>query len=205
MINDVRLRSPLLERADHCSPSVFLPENLLREARRQKGLPQGRIPEICLLDPDGDMVRFIQRRFAAQRSPYWACYHTDLWEWQSGSTRLGVVGSAVGGAFAVLVAEQLFVSGCEFLISVASAGQIAARLPPPCHILIRRALRDEGTSHHYLPPSPFADGDPDLLDMCAQAFAGTGHSVLLGETWTCLLYTSPSPRDISGSRMPSSA
>jgi len=163
---------------------VFLPENLLREARRQKGLPQGRIPEICLLDPDGDMVRFIQRRFAAQRSPYWACYHTDLWEWQSGSTRLGVVGSAVGGAFAVLVAEQLFVSGCEFLISVASAGQIAASLPPPCHILIRRALRDEGTSHHYLPPSPFADGDPDLLDMCAQAFAGTGHSVLLGETWT---------------------
>ena len=184
MINDVRLRSPLLERADHCSPSVFLPENLLREARRQKGLPQGRIPEICLLDPDGDMVRFIQRRFAAQRSPYWACYHTDLWEWQSGSTRLGVVGSAVGGAFAVLVAEQLFVSGCEFLISVASAGQIAASLPPPCHILIRRALRDEGTSHHYLPPSPFVDGDPDLLDMCAEAFARAGQSVLCGATWT---------------------
>ena len=25
------------------------------------------------------------------------------------------------------------------------------------------------------------------------------------QNWTCLLYTSPSPRDISGSRMPSSA
>ena len=184
MINDMHLRSPLLERADHHSPSVFLPENLLREARRQKGLPPGRIPEICLLDPDGDIVRFVQRRFAAQRSPYWACYHTDLWEWRSGPTRLGAVGSAVGGAFAVLVAEQLFVSGCEFLVSVASAGQIAAGLSPPCHILIRRALRDEGTSHHYLPPSPFVDGDPDLLEMCAEAFAGAGQSVLRGATWT---------------------
>ena len=27
----------------------------------------------------------------------------------------------------------------------------------------------------------------------------------LGETWTCLLYTSPSPRDSDSSRMPSSA
>jgi uridine phosphorylase len=184
MINDMRLRSPLLERADHYSPSVFLPENLLREARRQKGLSPGLIPDICLLDPDGDIVRFVQRRFAAQLSPYWACYHTDLWEWQFGSTRLGVVGSAVGGAFAVLVAEQLFVSGCKFLISVASAGRIAAGLSSPCHILIRRALRDEGTSHHYLPPSPFVEGDPDLLDMCAGAFAAGGHTVLHGATWS---------------------
>ena len=28
---------------------------------------------------------------------------------------------------------------------------------------------------------------------------------LEGQLWGCLLYTSPSPRDISGSRMPSSA
>ena len=28
---------------------------------------------------------------------------------------------------------------------------------------------------------------------------------MVGEAYTCLLYTSPSPRDISGSRMPSSA
>ena len=29
--------------------------------------------------------------------------------------------------------------------------------------------------------------------------------ILLNDDYTCLLYTSPSPRDISGSRMPSSA
>jgi len=30
-------------------------------------------------------------------------------------------------------------------------------------------------------------------------------AVLFGMVWTCLLYTSPSPRDLSTSRMPSSA
>jgi hypothetical protein len=184
MINQPYVRSPLLEHVDHCSPSVFLPENMLREARRQKGLPPGRIPEICILDPDGDIVHFVRREFAAERSPHWACYHTDLWEWQSGPTRFGIVGSAVGGSFAVLVAEQAFVSGCKLLVSIASAGRIAADITPPCHILIERALRDEGTSHHYLPPAPFAEADPRLLDLCAQAFVAAEGSVLRGATWT---------------------
>jgi hypothetical protein len=43
----------------------------------------------------------------------------------------GIVGCAVGAAFAVLIAEELFASGCRLLISVTSAGQIAPLLAPP--------------------------------------------------------------------------
>jgi hypothetical protein len=35
-------------------------------------------------------------------------------------------------------------------------------------VLIDRALRDEGTSYHYLPPSTFAEADTGLAD---RAFA----------------------------------
>ena len=37
--------------------SVFSPENLLREARRQKSLNYFEVPKICVLDPDGDIVK----------------------------------------------------------------------------------------------------------------------------------------------------
>jgi hypothetical protein len=139
---------PLFDRDDHHLPSVFRPENMLREARRQKGLPSGSVPPVCLLDPDGDVVAFVRARRGAQPSPHWACYHTTMWEWSEQGSRFGIVGSAVGGSFAVLVAEQMFVSGCGILISIASAGQIASDLARPCHVLITRALRDEGTSEH---------------------------------------------------------
>ena len=36
--------------------SVFLPENLLREARRQKNKKDCNVPPVCLLDPDGDLA-----------------------------------------------------------------------------------------------------------------------------------------------------
>lgn len=52
--------SAFSDRGDYEEPSVFLPENMLREVRRQRRLPPGTVPEICLLDPDGDIVRHLQ-------------------------------------------------------------------------------------------------------------------------------------------------
>ena len=64
---------------------------------------------------------------------------------------LGIVPCAVGASFAVLVAEQLFAAGCRLLVSITSSGQLVELGPPPYFILIDKALRDEGTSYHYLP------------------------------------------------------
>ena len=63
-----RGRAPLLERNDHSAPSVFRPENMLRESRRQKGLGSGEVPPVCLLDPDGDIVDYVRTQFGATRS-----------------------------------------------------------------------------------------------------------------------------------------
>ncbi len=174
---------PLLARRDHAEPSVFQPEVLLREARKQKNLTDGAVPEICVLDPDGDLVDYVRAVHAAAPSRCWGCFHTDLWEWESDGQRFGIVGRAVGASFAVLVAEQLFVSGCKLLISIASAGEISTRLPKPCYMLIERALRDEGTSYHYLPPEPFIAADTGLLDLLASA-APAGIALRRGTSWT---------------------
>ena len=175
---------PLLDAKDHGAPSVFQPENLLREARRQKNLPRGEVPVVCVLDPDGDIVRASKAAARARRNPFWACYHTDMYEVEHGGEKFGVVGCAVGASFAVLVAEQLFASGCRFLISVTSSGRIADAGPMPYFILIDRALRDEGTSLHYIPASRFAEADPALIALVAAGLNGHQPPVRQGATWT---------------------
>jgi uridine phosphorylase len=175
---------PLLERTDHSAPSLLKPENMLREARRQKGLAAGSVPAVCVLDPDGDIVQHLRRHHGAIRSTNWACYHTEMWEWLEGGNRLGIVGCAVGSSFSVLVAEQLFASGCSLVLSLASAGQIADDGPPPYYILIERALRDEGTSHHYLPAARYAECDPGLFALAKRTLRRTGLPIRSGATWT---------------------
>ena len=174
----------LLVRDDHAEPSVFRPENMLREARRQRGLPAGNAPSVCLLDPDGDVVRHLTRTGRGVRSPSWACYHTELVETEVSGRPVGVVGSAVGAPFAVLVAEELFASGCNLLISVTSAGQVAEDPTPPRFVLIERALRGEGTSPRYLPPTASVDADPSLIEAVAGGLAAAGIAARRGITWT---------------------
>lgn len=179
------VKPPILAAKDYAAASVFEPANLLREARRQKGLPAADVPEICVLDPDGDIMRALRGAGRARPSPGWACcYHTDLFEFAHGGVRLGIIGCAVGASFAVLLAEELFVSGCRFLVSMTSAGQIVAQAPPPYFVVIDRALRDEGTSYHYLPPAEFSEADPVLVADAMRALRETGLRVHQGASWT---------------------
>jgi uridine phosphorylase len=175
--------APILEYKFHSAPSTFTPENLLREARRQKRLTERPVPQVCVLDPDGDMVRQLARDGRAHRDPAWACYHTDLYR-VPGDIELGVVGCAVGAPFAVLIAEELFASGCRLLISMTSAGQLVPLREPPYFVLIDKALRDEGTSYHYLPPAEFSHADPLLLERVVGGFTERGLAVEHGATWT---------------------
>jgi uridine phosphorylase len=168
----------------HAASPVFQPANLLREARRQRNLPDISVPAVCALDPDGDMVRNLRAGGAAHKAPGWACYHTDMYVTEHAELSIGIVGCAVGAPFAVLVAEQLFVSGCQFLVSITSAGQIEPKGPTPYFVLIDRALRDEGTSHHYLPPSIFAEADPALADRAFAALESSPLTVHRGTSWT---------------------
>jgi uridine phosphorylase len=179
--------SPIVGGKDHTAASVFRPEALLREARRQRQLPLVAVPEICVLDPDGDVVRHIKKEGSGRTHEGWACYHTELLTFDLDNVgEVGIVGCAVGAPFAVLVAEQLFVSGCRLIVSVTSAGQITPVGPTPYFVLIDRAVRDEGTSYHYLPPATFAEA-PDLVlltDAEQELLGLTGISVHGGPTWT---------------------
>ena len=175
---------PILDNKHVASPSVFAPAALLREARRQKGLASVEVPSVCVLDPDGDLVRELRRAGAARPSADWPCYHTELDTFDLAGRKVGIIGRVVGASFAVLVAEELFASGCQLLIDLTSAGQITSAGEPPYFVVIDRSLRDEGTSYHYAPPSEFADADPILVKKAATALSRSGLHGVVGASWT---------------------
>ena len=182
---DLRVSSPpILDNKHPDAPTVFEPSALLREARRQKGLPNVDVPPLCVLDPDGDIVRLLRSSGLARPVETWPCYHTDLYGFAVADRTCGIVGCAVGAPFAVLVAEELFASGCRFLISVTSAGQIVPAGAPPYFVVIDRALRDEGTSYHYAAPAAFAQADPKLIATAMRALKEAGIPAHIGPSWT---------------------
>jgi uridine phosphorylase len=175
---------PILARKHYAARSVFTVENLIREARRQKMLPVGSVPAICVLDPDGDLLDYLHATDQARPDPAWACYHTRLDRFFHQGIEYGIVGRVVGAPFAVLVAEELFASGCRLVLSITSAGQIVALGPTPYFILIDRALRDEGTSYHYMPPARYSELCPELRALFLDARDRLDLPLYAGASWT---------------------
>jgi uridine phosphorylase len=90
--------SALLRAKAYDQPSVVQPANLLREGRRQRGRPDVAVPAVCLLDPDGDIVRHLTTTGQATEHPGWACYHTTLWTFDLDGQLTGLTQPVVTGA-----------------------------------------------------------------------------------------------------------
>lgn len=98
---------------------------------------------------------------------------------------LGVVlAPGVGAPMATLVLEELIARGTRRVVIVGTAGGLARELSIGDAVVVDRALRDEGTSHHYVDGGPYARADPAVRAWLGTAFDGTDHAYLTGDTWT---------------------
>jgi uridine phosphorylase len=98
--------------------------------------------------------------------------------------RCGVIARTIGGPYAVLVAEQLRVAGVKLILGLTSAGRVSPALPLPGLVVVTSAVRDEGTSLHYLPPSDQIACPTPICDLLSKQFGQLGLPVVLGSVWT---------------------
>lgn len=93
---------------------------------------------------------------------------------------VGFVRLPIGAPVVAVVLEELAALGVEVVVGVGAAGGLAADLAPGDIVLCSAALRDEGTSHHYVPPGRWARPDAALLAELGSSLAGA----TVGSTWT---------------------
>ena len=166
------------------SPTVFSPVELLNAVRAQRGLDGEKPPEVCVLDFDGDLTDELVKSGEASPFPGWPCFHTSMWTIEVGSLRYGLIPRTIGGSYAVLVAEQLAACGVRAVVGLASAGRIDPALPLPALVVASRAIRDEGTSYHYLPPTDSVEAWPGAAMILAEELEPLGLTTRIGTVWT---------------------
>ncbi|OGO50069.1 MAG: hypothetical protein A2148_06130 [Chloroflexi bacterium RBG_16_68_14] len=76
----------------------------------------------------------------------------------------------VGASAAAMLAEEMIACGARDFLIVGAAGSLQHDLPVGSVVLPTAALREEGTSHHYLPPDAPAQATPELADALRAAW-----------------------------------
>ncbi len=176
-------RIPLLDHALD-APSVFTPDGLLDAVRAERNLPHERVPEVCILEFDGDLTDWLVDTGRAFRWHPWACFHTAMETIDVDGDPVGIVSRTIGGPYAVLVAEQLAASGAKVILGLTSAGRVSAHLRIPSLVVPGIALRDEGTSYHYLPAAESVECDAGVAAILQEVLSSLGLPVASGPVWT---------------------
>lgn len=176
-------RLPILGHATQ-REAVFTPEALVEAVRAERGLGAQAVPPVCVLDFDGDLTDWMVAQGMVQPCESWACFHTGMHVFEIDGVRCGLIARTIGGPFAVLVAEQLAVCGARVVLGLTSAGRVDPQLPIPSIVVALRAVRDEGTSYHYLPPAETVAALPDLAGFLLGELRTLPVPVAAGLVWT---------------------
>jgi hypothetical protein len=140
---------PLLSHP-YFSPGAFTPEALVQAVRAERGMAPKSVPAICVLDFDGYLTDWVSGKGLARTCTSWACFHTTMNMVKVDGIDCGIIPRTIGGSYAVVVAEQLRISGAEVIVGLTSAGRVLDSLPLPSLVIAASAIRDEGTSYHYI-------------------------------------------------------
>jgi uridine phosphorylase len=89
------------------------------------------------------------------------------------------------GAPAIAMKFELLIEwGVKQFLSIGTAGGLQKNLSIGDIILCDKAIRDEGLSHHYLPPEIMIDAQPGMLGKMARTLQEMHVPYVTGASWT---------------------
>jgi uridine phosphorylase len=97
---------------------------------------------------------------------------------------VAVLHPGVGAPLAAAFLEETIALGARTVVACGGAGAVSGELVAGRVVVPTSAVRDEGTSFHYLPPSREADADPVGVAGAERVLAAERVPYVTGKTWT---------------------
>ncbi|MCB0009394.1 MAG: nucleoside phosphorylase [Anaerolineales bacterium] len=151
--------------AKYAEKALLEPAALLAHRQRLGQGPLGPAPAGLLLAFQPDLLKQLMRKQRGKALPgfFGEAYRLR----RTGGQVMAMGNFGVGAPAAAAVLEDAIAFGVGAVVAIGIAGGLLPGQAPGDLLLIDRALRDEGTSRHYLPPARFAVADPDLTGRLA--------------------------------------
>lgn len=143
--------------------------------------------------PERCVITFFRReleRFAQEnRLPVIGCLKSEvldipIYEYGSGADRLCITMAFCGAPGAAVTLEELHAMGCKKFIICGGAGALTQDSEVGEIIVPVSAVRDEGTSYHYLEPSREVECHRETVELVVSKLREIGIPFTAGKTWT---------------------
>ena len=166
----------------HHAESLLTAQDIVAYRARLGRMPDLHSPRGALFCLERGLPHRLRWRIPVRKA---GSMNADLHETTRTKTPVVILTNFGGGApMVVELAEELTVMGVRKMILLTWGGSLQPDLKHGDTVICSRAIRDEGTSHHYLPPEKYIDADSDLVERLAKSIQARGAACSIGTTWT---------------------
>lgn len=123
-----------------------------------------------------------------------------VYELESGGQRVAVLHPGVGAPIAAGFTEELIALGVRGFIACGGAGSLHPEITLGHLVVPTAAVRDEGTSYHYLPPSREVEAPAAGVAAIERALKAQALPYVAGKTWTTDAFYRETPGRIAARR-----
>jgi len=156
---------------------LYSASDFWRYVATRTGNPSPRAPPNVVLVFGERWTRYLNRTFRGTYDSETGVYRVDR--------SVGVVQVRGPGApFASIVVEERAALGVKRFVIVGLAGSLSRDIQAGSMVVCTKALRDEGTSHHYQPAAPFSHPDRRLTTALKASLQSAGVPYFEGPSWT---------------------
>lgn len=123
-----------------------------------------------------------------------------LYELEHEGKRLAVMTSGLSAPFAAGNLEFAIATGCKKFLAFGLCGVLDNSIASGQLIIPTAAIRDEGTSYHYLPPNREISADPATIMKIRDGLDAKQIKYICGKTWTTDAFYRETPKKIEKRR-----
>lgn len=165
----------------HKLESLLTADDLVAYRARLGRMPKIK-PEGVLFCLERGLPRRMRWRIPVKRA---GAMNADVYAVRKAKGKVAVLTGFGGGSPMVMeLAEELAVMGARKMILMTWGGILQQDIKPGDIVLCNRAIRDEGASHHYLPPEKYIEADSSLVEQLVESIRARGAEGTVGTTWT---------------------
>ena len=131
------------------------------------------------------IAKVVASHAVAERKPFRAEHGAHpFWELEWNGQRFGLFHPGVGAPLAATFLEEAIARGCRSFVACGGAGALVPELTMGHVVVPTSAIRDEGTSYHYLPPGRSVGATPAAIEAIQATLESNGVPYVSGPTWT---------------------
>jgi uridine phosphorylase len=143
-------------------------------------------PELCVITFFQEVLQQLhqERRAKVIASHKWADTPRPLYELEFDGKRVAALHPGVGASLTCGIFEEIIARGCRKFIVCGGCGVLDREIAVGHLIIPTHAVRDEGTSYHYLPPGREVQAHPMAVAAIEKVLKTHRIPYILGKTWT---------------------